>query len=218
MAERGRRRNFDRDIALARAMNVFWDKGYAGASMANLTKAMGIGSPSLYAAFGSKEKLFREAIALYRHTEGSTIWKAVEAAPTALESVRGLLMETARVFTLPKRPAGCLIVLSALHEGETSKTVRREMIRLRAINTETLAARIQQGIEEGEIGANTDPKMIANYYISVQQGMSIQARDGADRTVLETIAKAALAAWEPLTDAARVESDLVTHNRRKRQS
>jgi AcrR family transcriptional regulator len=199
MAELGRPRSFDKEVALARAMDVFWNKGYQGASMSELMAAMGIGAPSLYAAFGSKEELFRAAVAHYRVHEGNMIWARIEAAQTAFEAVRGLLMETARVFTRPKRPRGCLIVLSALHADEMSETVRRELIRLRADNAAMLSARIQRGIEAGEITADADPKIIGNYYVTVQQGMSIQARDGANRALLEMIATAALAAWGPLT-------------------
>jgi AcrR family transcriptional regulator len=199
MAERGRPRGFDKDTALARAMEVFWAKGYEGASMADLTGAMGIASPSLYAAFGSKEALFREALARYGATEGVEIWGAVRNAPTAYEAVEGFLMQTARVFTRPDKPTGCLVVLSALHATETCETVRQELIRLRASTVDELAERLQRGVEAGEIAPEVDVKAVASYYVTVQQGMSIQARDGASRGDLETIARAALAAWEPLT-------------------
>lgn len=199
MKERGRPRTFDRDAALARAMEVFWAKGYEGASMADLTEAMGIASPSLYAAFGSKEALFREALALYGATEGGEIWDAVRNAPTAYEAIEGFLMQTARVFTRRGKPPGCLVVLSALHPTDSSENVRRELIRARAQNIDDLAVRLTQGIAAGEIAPEVDVKSVAAYYVTVQQGMSIQARDGATRRQLEAIARAALAAWEPLT-------------------
>lgn len=202
MADRGRPRSFDRDAALARAMDVFWFKGYEGASMADLTTAMGIGSPSLYAAFGSKEGLFREALDLYSRAEGGEIWDAVAAAPTAFAAVEGFLMHTARVFTRPRRPAGCLVVLSALHATETCATVRDELVRMRAQVVQDLAAILKKGQARGEIAPGVDVKAVASYYVTVQQGMSIQARDGASRKALETIARAALAAWEPLVRGA----------------
>src|SRR3990170_1290477 len=99
MPERGRPRTFDRTAALARAMEVFWVKGYEGSSMSDLTAAMGIASPSLYAAFGSKEELFRQALKHYSDTEGRHIWDGVEDAGTAYEAVESFLMRTARVFT-----------------------------------------------------------------------------------------------------------------------
>ena len=199
MAERGRPRSFDKDAALARAMEVFWAKGYEGASMADLTAAMGIASPSLYAAFGSKEELFRQALTLYGSTEGGEIWDAVQNAPTARQAIEAYLMETARVFTRSGKPPGCMIVLSALHATETCETVRQELIRLRAQTVDDLAAILQRGIAAGEIARGVDVKAVASYYVTVQQGMSIQARDGANRKTLQAIARAALAAWEPLT-------------------
>jgi AcrR family transcriptional regulator len=200
MAERGRPRSFDRDAALARAMEVFWAKGYEGASMTDLTEAMGIGSPSLYAAFASKKELFRQAIALYGETEGAEIWDAVESASTACQAIEGFLMQTARAFTRPRKPAGCLVVLSALHATESCATVRCELIRMRAKTVDDLAGILKKGIAAGEIAPGVDVRSVAAYYVTVQQGMSIQARDGASRKMLEAIARAALAAWGPLTN------------------
>jgi AcrR family transcriptional regulator len=205
MAERGRPRGFDKDQALARAMEVFWAKGYEGASMTDLTQAMGIASPSLYAAFGSKEELFRQALDLYGATEGTEIWSSVAEAPTAFQAVEAFLMQSARVFTRAGKPPGCLIVLSALHASETSETVRRELILMRKKNVADLAARLKRAVAAGEISSAADVKAIAGYYVTLQQGMSIQARDGASRHLLESIARAALAAWQPLVTASASE-------------
>lgn len=195
MAERGRRRSFDKDAALARAMELFWDKGYEGASVSELTQVMGIAAPSLYAAFGSKEELFREALALYGATEGTEIWEAVRLAATAYEAVEGFLLQTARVFARPGKPPGCLVVLSALHATESCEPVRNELVRLRARAVSDLAARLREGIAAGELPEGTDAEVLASFYVTVQQGMSIQARDGADEARLRAIATAALAAW-----------------------
>jgi AcrR family transcriptional regulator len=199
MADRGRPRTFDKDAALARAMEVFWLKGYEGASMADLTSAMGIASPSLYAAFGSKEDLFHQALDYYEASEGGLIWGAVSQTHTAYQAVETFLMQTARVFTRRSRPSGCLVVLSALHPNEHSETVRREFVKRRAQTVTELRERLREGVERGEISPAADLDAIAKYYITVQQGMSIQARDGASRQQLEQIAAAALAAWRPLT-------------------
>jgi AcrR family transcriptional regulator len=201
MVERGRPRGFDKDAALARAMEVFWVKGYEGASMTDLTMAMGIASPSLYAAFGCKEELFRQALQFYSETEGPEIWAGTASAHTAYEAVESYLMQTARAFTRRNRPPGCLVVLSALHATEQSETVRRELIAMRAKNVEDLRQRLQEGVASGEISAEADLATIARYYVTVQQGMSIQARDGATRRELERVTRAALAAWKPLTSA-----------------
>jgi len=182
-------------------MELFWEKGYEGASMSELTATMGIGSPSLYAAFGSKEGLFREAVALYCETEGAAIWEATLAAPTAYETVEALLMTTAREFSRSEKPRGCLVILSALHATESSATVRAELTARRARNLGALVAKLALGVESGEISPAADLEAVARYYITVQQGMSIQARDGADRKTLEGIARGALAAWLPMTQA-----------------
>ncbi|KKL37351.1 TetR family transcriptional regulator [Burkholderia contaminans FFH2055] len=198
MAERGRPRSFDKEAALDRAMEVFWRLGYEGASMADLTAAMGIASPSLYAAFGSKEALFRLALEHYSATEGREIWGGVEQAGSAHDAVRNYLMDTARVFTRRSKPAGCLIVLSALHPAERSDTVRQTLIAMRERTVENLRERLRQGVATGEIAAQANLDAIARYYVTVQQGMSIQARDGASRRDLEAVAQAALAAWPAL--------------------
>src|SRR3546814_18509706 len=109
-------------------MEVFWEKGLDGASMNDLTAAMGINSPSLYAAFDSKEALFREAVALYVATDGAGIWAPLKEEGSAYGVVEGFLMETARLFSRPDRPSGCLVVLSLLHPAKASEAIRAELI------------------------------------------------------------------------------------------
>jgi AcrR family transcriptional regulator len=201
MAERGRPRNFDRDQALTRAMEVFWTKGFEGASLTDLTSAMGIASPSLYAAFGSKEALFREAVDLYIASDGLEIWAAVQNAETAYGAIEGFLMATARVFTRSDKPSGCLVVLSALHASEANEAVREVLVAKRKQNIQELAERLSRDVASGEIAPTVDLEAVARFYITVQQGMSIQARDGADQKALESIARSALAAWPGLTAA-----------------
>ncbi|WP_322027835.1 TetR/AcrR family transcriptional regulator [Burkholderia sp. BCC1977] len=202
MAERGRPRSFDKEAALDRAMEVFWRLGYEGASMTDLTAAMGIAPPSLYAAFGSKEALFRQAVERYRETEGREIWDSVEQAGSAHDAIEHYLMQTARVFTRRGKPAGCLIVLSALHPAERSDTVRQTLIAMREQTVAALRARLADGVATGELSAHANLDAIARYYVTVQQGMSIQARDGASRRDLEAVAQAALAAWPALAGAS----------------
>ncbi|ARP97329.1 TetR/AcrR family transcriptional regulator [Bordetella genomosp. 13] len=198
MAERGRPRSFDRRQALYRAMEVFWEKGYEGASMAALTDAMGIAAPSLYAAFGSKEALFREALGLYETTEGGELMESVLRASTAFEAVQRLLMASARLYTRADKPAGCLVVLCALQAGDAGEPVRGELSSRRMANVGSLAELLARGVDTGEIPPSADLRAIARFYVTVQQGMSIQARDGASQSELETVARAALSAWAGL--------------------
>lgn len=201
MAERGRPRAFDRDTALARAMLVFWYKGYQATSLSDLTEAMAINSPSLYAAFGSKEELYREAVAHFAATESEDILAPLRDAPTARAAIAGYLMASAATFTRPGRPPGCMVVLSAVNAvgvGEETGRILREM---RAGSVTVIEERLNRAIAEGELPASLDPHPIAGYYVTVQQGMSIQARDGASRPMLEAIAGGAMAAWDTLVAA-----------------
>jgi AcrR family transcriptional regulator len=204
MAERGRPRSFDRAAALRRAMEVFWAKGYDGASLSDLTAAMGINSPSLYAAFGSKEALFREAVALYSVTEGTEIWTALPHAPTAREAIERFLRATAEAFTKGGKPRGCLIVLGALHPTDANANVCQELRRHRAENVAALRDRLERAVREGELPEGVDCQAVATFYATVQQGMSIQARDGAARETLLAVADCAMAAWDGLTSPGGV--------------
>lgn len=197
---RGRPRGFDRDAALRRAMEVFWAKGYDGASLSDLTAAMAIKAPSLYAAFGSKEELFREAVELYGATEGTEIWEAIDEASSAREAIARFLEASAKSFTRRNKPAGCLIALGALHVRDPSNaSVCRELRKHRTENLEVLRARLTRAVDEGELREGTDTGVIATYYATVQHGMSIQALDGVSRRRLLAVARCAMAAWDPLT-------------------
>lgn len=206
MAERGRPRGFDRDAALAKAMEVFWARGYEGASMNELTAAMGIASPSLYAAFGCKEALFAEALALYGATENEGIWGGLETAATAREACEGMLTASARAFTRPDKPPGCMVVLSALPGGDANGALREALVRGRAGAIDLLKARLRRGQAEGDVPAGTDVRAVATYLATVQQGMSIQARDGATRATLEGIVRATMAGWDGLMESLRTDA------------
>jgi AcrR family transcriptional regulator len=198
-APRGRPRAFDRTAALQRAMELFWRKGHDGASLSELTSVMGINSPSLYAAFGSKDALFREAVELYRATEGPEIWNALANGPTAREAIERFLCASAEAYTRRGRPRGCLVVLGALHVNEGSVDVARELQKYRTQNIATLRDRLERAVGEGELPQGVDCLAAATFYITVQQGMSIQARDGASRDTLLKVAHCAMAAWDGLT-------------------
>jgi AcrR family transcriptional regulator len=183
-------------------MEQFWIKGYEGASISDLTTAMGIGGPSLYAAFGSKEGLFREAATLYDATEGSQNWRALETASTAREATEGVLMDSAIAFGRKDKPAGCLNVLTAINATGANQAIHHEVRYKRRLCVDTLEARLRRAVEVGELSCEVDIRSVATFYVTVQQGMSIQARDGASAETLMRIARAAMSAWEALTQPA----------------
>ncbi|MFB9908809.1 TetR/AcrR family transcriptional regulator [Allokutzneria oryzae] len=198
MAGRGRPRAFDRTTALRKAMTVFWEHGYEGASLTDLTTAMGINSPSLYAAFGCKEQLFREAVAHYGETDGSWTMRALHEHPTARAALAEALRGNVLAFTNPDTPAGCMIVLAATTYTDRSEGVRDHLAEMRRSTEQAFRERVERGIAEGDVPTGADAAKIAAFYNTILQGLSIQARDGADRECLSATAESAIAAWDLL--------------------
>jgi len=191
---RGRPRSFDRTAALDAATRVFWQKGYTAASMNDLCEAMGIGSPSLYAAFGSKEQLYAEAIRHYGERGGVPLFEALESAPTAKQGIEAFLRFSARSLACPERPSGCMVVLSPV-ASEGVAGLADMVVEARKQSLKLLEARLRRGISEGDLPKETNVKALARFYVTVQQGMSIQARDGASPKDLDAVATTAMQAW-----------------------
>jgi AcrR family transcriptional regulator len=188
----GRPRAFDPEAALDRAMHVFWGKGYEGASLSNLTRAMRINRPSLYAAFGNKEQLFGKV--LDRYISGPLAWfgKAL-AAPKARDVVEEIFFGTARMGESPSAPAGCLIVQGTLACGSAS--ARKEVAARREAAEVALRRRLQRAKREGDLPKNADPAELAHYVMTVVRGMAVQSAGGASRGQLRRVAQIALRAW-----------------------
>jgi AcrR family transcriptional regulator len=193
-AGRGRPRQFDRDEALAKAVSLFWRHGYTSTSIAALTEAMAITAPSLYSAFGSKEQLFYEAVDRYADTHGAQLYAPLAAEGSTRDAIRALLHAAATSFSAKGNPAGCFLMAGTSHAAdcayieETLKKRRKEKER-------AMQARIQSGIDNGELPASTNAAQLARYVHTVMQGMSMQARDGASRAALVAIAETAMLAW-----------------------
>lgn len=190
----GRPRGFDADEALEKALRVFWAKGFEGASMADLTEAMGINRPSLYAAFGNKEALFRKALERYSNGPGAYVPKAFEA-PTAREVAEKLLDGAAGVLGNPENPGGCLTIQGALVCGDEAAAVKGELVSLRSGTFETMAKRFEQGKLAGEFSPDVDTTCLARYISTVIQGMSVQSASGATYEELKGVAEQAMKAW-----------------------
>jgi AcrR family transcriptional regulator len=191
-AQRGRPRTFDPDTVLDRAMHVFWAKGYEGASLSDLTRAMRINRPSLYAAFGNKKQLFRKVLDRYMEGPVGYFGKAL-AAPKARDVVDEIFLGTARMADDPRVPAGCLMVQGALACGDAS--VRKEAAARRIAIDAALRRRLQRAKREGDLPKNADPADLACYVMSVVRGMAVQSASGASRDQLRRVAQTALRAW-----------------------
>ncbi|MFI5841506.1 TetR/AcrR family transcriptional regulator [Catenuloplanes sp. NPDC051500] len=193
----GRPRGFDADVALERAMLVFWEQGYEGASLADLTTAMGITKTSMYAAFGNKENLFRKA--LERYLEGPAAYTALAMhEPTARAVATAFLAGAVSACTLPGSPSGCMTVQGALAAGEPGHTARDLLVSLRGTGQEHLRDRFARAVDEGDLPAGADPAMLARYVMTVGNGIAVQAAGGATRDQLQRVADAALRNWPPI--------------------
>jgi len=192
-APMGRPRAFDPDEALDQAMRVFWSKGYEGTSLTDLTDAMGINRPSLYAAFGNKEELFRKAFDRYLNK-----MVCVDEAfhqPTARAFVEKLLYGFADTLTDPTHPPGCMGVMSALVCSDEAGPIREELISCRRASELSIRARLMKAQADGDLCPVCSPEDLARYISTVSQGMAVQAVSGAGRDELRRIVDLALKAW-----------------------
>ena len=190
---RGRPREFCTNAALAAALRVFWSKGYEGASLTDLTEAMGITRPSLYAAFGNKEALFRKALDLYEREKLAFMGQALEA-PTA-RGVAERMLTSALNMQTGSGPRGCLSVISSLACGGEAEAVKAEVVARRASSEAALRARFERAQSEGDLPANVDAQGLVRYLIVVLQGMAVQAGSGVSRQDLSRVVSVALDMW-----------------------
>ncbi|WP_086777471.1 TetR/AcrR family transcriptional regulator [Streptomyces griseus] len=191
--QRGRPRSFDREDALRKATLTFWEQGYEATSIADLTRVMGIAAPSLYAAFGDKRTLFAEVVETYADLFGGFGDRAMAEEPTARRGFARMLREAAAEYTAAGRPHGCMVLSAA--ENCSSDEVVAALRGRRERNMTEFRRRIQADIDAGVLPADTDAAALARCTAAVIQGMSQQARDGASRAELETLAEVAMRVW-----------------------
>jgi AcrR family transcriptional regulator len=190
----GRPRSFDTEQALERAMKVFWRLGYEGASVAELTRAMGIASPSLYAAFGSKDQLFKAVLDHYTAKREARLAEVLRA-PTAREAVASLLAGLIDLMTDPEEPPGCLLLQGGLSCGLATQDIPQELARRRAVLEDALRTRFAAAQGAGELPPDSDPAALARFFATMCNGIAVQAASGADRAQLQGVAALALKAW-----------------------
>ena len=202
MSRTGRPREFDRDEALQRSMELFWAQGYEATTVSDLQKAMGgITAPSFYAAFGSKEELFRDVVELYKKTQGAPVIKALLEGLTARASLKAMLKAAAESVCGQGNPRGCLMVLGGLNCSPANKGIEDFLREQRASRDKVIRQRLRQGIADGDLPSSTDINALVSFFTTIADGMSIRARDGASRKALGDIVNCAMAAWDTIVQS-----------------
>jgi AcrR family transcriptional regulator len=193
-APKGRPREFCVDKALAAALRVFWSKGYEGTSMADLTEAMGITKPSLYAAFGNKEALFNKALDLYEREKTDYLRVALEA-PTARGVAERLMYGALDMHCCPDNPDGCLGVIASVACGAEAECIRKAVVARAVAAKRALLDRFERAKEEGDLPFDVEPEGLAALLTAISQGMAVQAGAGASRAELERLVATSLKLW-----------------------
>lgn len=191
---RGRPREFDPDVALASALRIFWQRGYEGASMAELTEAMGITKPSLYACFGNKEALFKRALDLYEREKLCYVSAALEA-PTARAVAQHLLGGALDAHCGSVDPQGCFGIISMVACTTEAASIRDDVLARRASSEAALVARFERAKVEGDLPDTVDPKALAQCLLTVIQGIAVKAQGGTGRADLQSVVDTFLALW-----------------------
>jgi len=191
---RGRPRQFDQDAALAHIASMFWEHGYNATSTTDICAALKISAPSLYAAFGSKEEMFRKSLEYYKQDNMPSILAPFRQHAQTRDAVEGFLMASAAAFTRTDRPSGCMILLSTFR-GSDANSLGDLVKEVRAASQAALQKRLELALKQGELPRRTNTHALARFFLATQQGMALQARDGASRKDLEAIARSAILAW-----------------------
>ncbi|MCB5185318.1 TetR/AcrR family transcriptional regulator [Methylobacillus gramineus] len=191
MSPAGRPRTFDREEALKKAMMVFWEKGFEGTTMADLVAAIGMKAPSVYAAFGNKDALFREVVDVYKNKVEQGPLRTLNETPTVFKALENSLRENVDMFSGPQAPS-CLIMAGAINCAPEHQEHVNYLMGLRALYKEILKARFDRALAEGELVEGTNTNALAEFYFGFIHGMALRARDGSSKTELFTSTEFAL--------------------------
>jgi AcrR family transcriptional regulator len=182
---------------------MFWALGYDATSMADLRGALGLTQASLYAAFGSKEQLFREAVDLYRQTVSVATARALGTGLSAREAIHAMLQTAIDAYTAPGWPRGCLVILGATNYAMESKAVHDHLLSIRREVSQSILDRLKRGQHEGDVPKAVPIDDVAAYYATVMNGLALQSRDGIPRKTLSQVAEIAMANWQQIVAEAR---------------
>jgi AcrR family transcriptional regulator len=191
---RGRPREFDVDEALGAALRVFWTKGYEGASLTDLTEAMGVTRPSLYAAFGNKEELFRKALDLYEREKLAYVGEALQA-PSSREVVERLLRGALEMQTSGTEPKGCMRIISSVTCSPEDESIREDLMARRQSSQRAICERFERAKAEGDLPASSDVDGLCGFILAILQSLALQARSGGPKAQLESLVETSLALW-----------------------
>ncbi|MCC8382022.1 TetR/AcrR family transcriptional regulator [Xenorhabdus sp. PB30.3] len=192
MASRGRPLSFDREVALQRAMEVFWSKGYEGTQLVDLTAAMNINPPSFYAAFGSKKQAFYAAVDLYIKTIGAKAMDSLNSAESVKQGLRAMLEVSVEVAT-SNQSGGCLLVLGIVNNLQENEDAYAYLKEVRQYTWKLIHTRIAKAVADGELSGETETGKLASYFLGIMQAISFQARDGVSREDLMCLIEPAMA-------------------------
>lgn len=195
LRKRGRPRLLDKEAGLEIAATLFWEHGYEGTSIADLTQAMGVTPPSLYATYGSKEELYRQALDHAVGQQATRRNEVLQGEMPAFEALAFYLNDTVDGISNPAKPKGCMVSTAVLQHAEEIESVAKDVAARREASIQMVRARFDRAVEEGELPAGTDTDSLARFYGAVVQGMSAQACDGACTDTLKRLVEIALSAW-----------------------
>ena len=198
MVSPGRPRTFDRELALKKAMHVFWEKGYEGATMSELIAAIGMKAPSIYAAFGNKDALFAEVVNMYAVIVQKGPLKALVETPGIYQAMESALQQNVALISNPENPPTCLIMSAAINCTPDNQGHIESLRNLRSAYKKVLLQRFNQAVADKELVAEANPQELAEFYMTIVQGLALRARDGMDKAQLEASSRTALSLLKPL--------------------
>ena len=200
---RGRPKCFDEQQALEKAMLLFWQNGYEATSISDLTQTLGITAPSLYSSFGGKAELFNQCLDYYLKNEACSMDQIFEQAQTTKIAIEIYLFENLKRLIQINKPTGCMLVVSTMNCSDQNRDIQNELLKKRLNAKNKIYSRLLKGQQSGEIPENTDIQTMSDFYVTLLQGMTIQARDGATLEQLEQVVKMAMRTWEQFVEPTK---------------